>query len=113
MWALNLLGDPVPEVSGSDLVPTLFSSASRHRIPKVFLLGAAGGVAAKAENVIWTNWPFVDVVGAYSPRRCFESDEVELAAMLRMVREAAPDLLIIGLGCPDVGMALPKRSMRE
>lgn len=37
---------------------------------------------------------------ASSPRRCFESDEVELAAMLRMVREAAPDLLIIGLGCP-------------
>ncbi|MGE5442942.1 MAG: WecB/TagA/CpsF family glycosyltransferase [Bacteroidota bacterium] len=100
-WALNLLGDPVPEVvPGSDLVPTLFSSASRHRILKVFLLGAAAGVAAKAENVIRANWPFVDVVGAYSPRRCFESDEVELAAMLRMVREAAPDLLIIGLGCP-------------
>lgn len=50
--------------------------------------------------MIRANWPFVDVVGAYSPRRCFESDEVELAAMLRMVREAAPDLLIIGLGCP-------------
>jgi N-acetylglucosaminyldiphosphoundecaprenol N-acetyl-beta-D-mannosaminyltransferase len=100
-WALNLLGDPVPEViPGSDLVPALFSSTSRHRNLKVFLLGAGVGVAEKAQSVIRANWPFVHVVGAYSPRRCFESDEVELATMIRVVRATAPDLLIIGLGCP-------------
>ena len=100
-WALNLLGDPVPEViPGSDLVPALFDTASRHRNLKVFLLGAGVGVTEKAQSVIRANWPFVQVVGTYSPRRWFESDEVELATMIRMVRASAPDLLIIGLGCP-------------
>jgi N-acetylglucosaminyldiphosphoundecaprenol N-acetyl-beta-D-mannosaminyltransferase len=100
-WALKLLRDPVPEVvPGSDLVPALFDSATRHRDLRVFLLGAGCGVAEKAQNVIRTSWPFVHVVGSYSPPRCFESDEIELATMIQRVREAAPDLLIIGLGCP-------------
>jgi N-acetylglucosaminyldiphosphoundecaprenol N-acetyl-beta-D-mannosaminyltransferase len=47
-WALDLLGNPVPEVvPGSDLVPALFSTASRHRNLKVFLWAPASGSPKK------------------------------------------------------------------
>ena len=49
VWASRLLGRPLPErVPGSELVPELFASYSREGHLRVFLLGAAEGVAAKA-----------------------------------------------------------------
>lgn len=100
-WALKLMKNPVPEViPGSDLVPALFDVATRDRSLTVFLLGAGPGVAQRAANVIEARWSHVRVVGAFSPPMAFEEDPKELARILAMVREAAPDLLIIGLGCP-------------
>jgi exopolysaccharide biosynthesis WecB/TagA/CpsF family protein len=100
-WALKLLHEPVPEVvPGSDLVPALFDAATPERPLSVFLLGAAPGVADRAKNVIRARWPSVRIVGAYGPPPSFENDEVETKHILDIVREAAPDLLVIGLGCP-------------
>lgn len=100
-WALKLLHEPVPEVvPGSDLVPALFDAATRDRPLSVFLLGAAPGVAEKAKDVIHARWPWVRIVGAYGPPHSFEDDEVETKHILDIVRQASPDLLVIGLGCP-------------
>ena len=100
-WALKLMKSPVPEViPGSDLVPALFDAATRDRRLTAFLLGAAPGVAEKAASVIHARWPCVRVVGAFSPPLSFEDDPAELARIVEMVREAAPDLLILGFGCP-------------
>ena len=53
VWASRLLGRPLPErVPGSELVPKLFDSFDKQGNLKVFLLGAAEGVGARAaENM--------------------------------------------------------------
>lgn len=100
-WALKLMKNPVPEVvPGSDLVPALFNSGTRDRPLTVFLLGAAPGVAEKAASVIHSRWEHVRVLGVYSPSISFEQDPAELERIARQINEAAPDLLVIGLGCP-------------
>ena len=96
--ASRLLGKPLPErVAGSDLVPQLFAAAKSLR---VFLLGAAPGVADAAAGRIWRQWPATQVVGTYSPPPGFEHDPVENARTLLRVADAAPDLVVVGLGAP-------------
>lgn len=89
----------LPErVAGSDLVPELFASAGRPL--RVFLLGAAPGVAKTAQAKIEKQWPTVKVVGTFSPPLGFEHDEAESARILNAIAAAQPDLLIVGLGAP-------------
>jgi N-acetylglucosaminyldiphosphoundecaprenol N-acetyl-beta-D-mannosaminyltransferase len=89
----------LPErVAGSDLVPRLFAAANE-RI-RVFLLGAAPGVADRAAKRIEQQWPAIKVVGAYSPPLGFEQDEPERTRILARISAAAPDVLIVGLGAP-------------
>lgn len=102
VWASRLLGKPVPErVPGSDLVPAVFDAvACGQRTIRVFLLGAAPGVAARAAEKIHARWPGVEVVGCYSPPLGFENDDDESNLILGRLALAAPDLLIVGLGAP-------------
>jgi N-acetylglucosaminyldiphosphoundecaprenol N-acetyl-beta-D-mannosaminyltransferase len=88
----------LPErVAGSDLVPQLFASGARIR---VFLLGAAPGVAVAAAERIRREWPAVEVVGTYSPPLGFESNPAENARIVSLVAAAQPDLLVVGFGAP-------------
>jgi N-acetylglucosaminyldiphosphoundecaprenol N-acetyl-beta-D-mannosaminyltransferase len=99
VFASHLLACPLPErVAGSDLVPLLFSSATEPL--RVFLLGAAPGVAEIAAERVNHQWPNVRVVGTYSPPIGFEYDDAENKRILARVASATPDLLIIGLGAP-------------
>ncbi|MEX1223909.1 MAG: WecB/TagA/CpsF family glycosyltransferase [Pirellulales bacterium] len=109
--AARLLGKPLPErVTGSDLVPSLFSAynarggehdsqAPAQRL-RVFLLGAADGVAERAAANIEHRWPGVEVVGCYSPPLGFEKDDAENAKIIQQINASAPQLLVIGLGAP-------------
>jgi N-acetylglucosaminyldiphosphoundecaprenol N-acetyl-beta-D-mannosaminyltransferase len=109
--AANFFGKRLPErVAGSDLVPQLFESASewqgansadaiRNKV-KVFLLGAAPGIAAEAGQRIEARWPGVDVVGVYSPPMGFDEDPAENAKIFAAMRSVQPDLVIVGLGAP-------------
>ncbi|MEX2093848.1 MAG: WecB/TagA/CpsF family glycosyltransferase, partial [Pirellulales bacterium] len=88
----------LPErVAGSDLVPRLLASGKPLR---VFLLGAAPGVAEVAAHRIRMQWPGVQVVGTYSPPLGFEHDAAENERILAAVAAAQPDLLIVGFGAP-------------
>ncbi len=99
VWASRLLGRSLPQrVAGSDLVPRIFDAADRPL--RVFLLGAAPGVADEAARRIAARWPHVDVVGTYSPPLGFENDPQENDRILAAVAAAAPDLLVVGLGAP-------------
>jgi N-acetylglucosaminyldiphosphoundecaprenol N-acetyl-beta-D-mannosaminyltransferase len=101
LWSSRLLGQPLPErVAGSDLVPALFSAASSDRPLKVYLLGAAAGVADRAAENIHRRWPAVQIVGTYSPPIGFDRDGAENESILARVAEAAPDVLVVGLGAP-------------
>jgi N-acetylglucosaminyldiphosphoundecaprenol N-acetyl-beta-D-mannosaminyltransferase len=99
--ASRLLGRPLPErVTGSDLVPELFSQAGRCGGLRVFLLGAAPGVATKAAAAIRAAWPGVEVVGTFSPPHGFEARENVNREIIEAIRAARPDVLVVGLGAP-------------
>jgi N-acetylglucosaminyldiphosphoundecaprenol N-acetyl-beta-D-mannosaminyltransferase len=95
----RLLGRSLPErVAGSDLVPRLFA-ASREPL-RVFLLGAAPGIADVAATKIARRWNHVQIVGTYCPPLGFEQNSLENARIVSAIAAATPDLLIVGLGAP-------------
>jgi len=100
--ASRWLGKPLPErVAGSDLTPALFSAACQTRRPlRVFLLGAAPGVAERAAQAIEKRWPAVHVCGHCSPPLGFEREPATNKRILEQVAAARPDLLVVGLGAP-------------
>ena len=101
VWASRLVGRPLPErVTGSDLVPNLFTAAQQRQGLRVFLLGAAPGVGERAATKIAERWPAVRVLDTYSPRLGFERDPVENAEILARIARAKPDVLVVGLGAP-------------
>jgi N-acetylglucosaminyldiphosphoundecaprenol N-acetyl-beta-D-mannosaminyltransferase len=101
LWSARLLSREVPErVAGSDLVPALFDAVPDDSPLRVYLLGAAPGVAERAAANIERTWPGVKIAGTYSPPLGFERDEAENAAILARIAEAKPDVLVVGLGAP-------------
>ena len=101
LMASKLLGKRLPEcVPGSDLVPALFDTATPAEPLRVFLLGAAPGVADRAAKVMANRWPHVIVVGTYSPPLGFETDPRENEAIAQRVNASQADALVIGLGAP-------------
>jgi N-acetylglucosaminyldiphosphoundecaprenol N-acetyl-beta-D-mannosaminyltransferase len=100
--ASRLLGRALPErVAGSDLAPAMFKYAAGAVTPlRVFLLGAAPGVAERAAANMAARWGHVEIVGVLSPPLGFEKSAEENQRILDAVAAARPDLLILGLGAP-------------
>jgi N-acetylglucosaminyldiphosphoundecaprenol N-acetyl-beta-D-mannosaminyltransferase len=95
-----LLAGALPErVAGSDLVPRLFEATAGERL-RVFLLGAAPGVAERAAKKIHQRWPHVEVVGTCSPELGFEQDAAENEQIVARVNGSQADVLVVGLGAP-------------
>ena len=100
IWISKLYGTPIKEkISGSDLFPLLCERAAAKGY-KMFFLGAAEGVAAKAAANLMSRFPGLEVVGTYSPPVGFENDPQEVARIEQMIKDSAPHILIVGLGCP-------------
>jgi N-acetylglucosaminyldiphosphoundecaprenol N-acetyl-beta-D-mannosaminyltransferase len=101
VWASRMLGRPLPErVAGSDLVPSLFQAIPHGETLRIFLLGAAPGVADRAASNITRQWPNILTVGVDSPPLGFERNAAENARILAKIADARPDVLILGLGAP-------------
>ncbi len=97
----RIFGKHIPErVAGSDLVPALFDAADPRRPLRVFLLGAAPGVAERAAQRIECSWPDVRVAGTYSPPLGFEQNQQENLKILERIAYQRPDVLVVGLGAP-------------
>lgn len=100
IWISKLKKNPIKEkVSGSDLFPEVCKLAA-HKGYKVFLLGAAEGVAARAAENLKEKYKGLNVVGTYSPSYGFEKKEDEIQAIIKMINEVKPDVLAVGLGAP-------------
>jgi N-acetylglucosaminyldiphosphoundecaprenol N-acetyl-beta-D-mannosaminyltransferase len=98
-----ILGRPLPEtVCGSDLIPALFEHyTQRGGAPlRVFLLGAAPGVADLAKANIEKRWSGVEVTGTYSPPFGFENSPNECKNIIDIISKSNPDLLVVGFGSP-------------
>lgn len=100
IWISRLLKCPIKEkISGSDLFPRICALAAQNHYTMYFL-GAAEGVAAlAAENLMKKN-PGLQVIGTYSPPYGFEKDSRQVNMVWEKIDEAAPDILIVGLGTP-------------
>jgi N-acetylglucosaminyldiphosphoundecaprenol N-acetyl-beta-D-mannosaminyltransferase len=91
----------LPErVTGSDLVPGVFLAAKPNDPLRVFLFGAAPGVAERAAGAVESRYACVRVVGAYGPPIGFERNPEETRRSLDRIRSADPELLLVGLGAP-------------
>lgn len=99
VWLSRLMREPLPEkISGSDFVPRLLRVAAR-RGWHVFFLVAAEGVGARAAEFLKREDPGLKVT-VHCPSFGFERDREEHDAVLQMVRDTKPDLLVLALGCP-------------
>lgn len=100
-WALGWIGRRIKEkVSGSDIVPTFCHHHRDNPAVKVFLLGAAPGVALKARERINKREGGEIVVGAHGPSMTFVDNEEEINEVLRLVNQSGATVLIVGLGAP-------------
>lgn len=100
IWISNYYKTPIKEkVSGSDLFPLLCEMAGEKGY-KMFFLGAAEGVAARAATNLKKRYSNLEVAGVYSPPFGFEENEEEVEKILQMIIKSNVDILIVGLGAP-------------
>ena len=100
-WGLGWIGRRIQEkVSGSDIVPAYCAHHRDNPAVRVFLLGAAPGIAQKALENINARAGREVVIGAHSPSMKFVNDEQEIAEVIRLINDSGATCLIIGLGAP-------------
>ena len=96
LWAARRFGTPLPErVSGVDVVESLCDRAARSGY-RVFLLGAAPGVAEAAAEKLQQKYPGLTVAGTH--HGFFRPEDS--ASVVRKIRESKPDILFVGMGIP-------------
>lgn len=106
VWTSGLVGLRLPEkVSGSDVLHPIFGLALRRKY-RLYLLGAAPGVAEEAARKL-KETTGLEVCGIDCPRIGLkpEADEAEVVAR---IRAAQPDLLLVFLGAPKAEVFLDR-----
>ncbi|MFO1338052.1 MAG: WecB/TagA/CpsF family glycosyltransferase [Burkholderiaceae bacterium] len=99
--AMRWLGAAVREkITGSDLMPAYCRRHAANPAVRVFLLGAAPGVAQRARERINAMAGRELVVGALGPSMRFVDDPAEIEAALALVRASGATALMVGLGAP-------------
>jgi N-acetylglucosaminyldiphosphoundecaprenol N-acetyl-beta-D-mannosaminyltransferase len=96
VWAAH--GQLPERVAGSDLVPALCRRAAE-RGYRVFLLGAASGVAEQAATNLRIRFPGITVAGTLAPP-FRDLTAPERSELIETVRSARPDLLFVAFGQP-------------
>lgn len=100
LWAAKFLNTPLAgRVNGTDLFEQLCAVSAARNL-KVFLLGGRPGAAEKAAQVLTARHPGLKIVGTYCPPYGFHLDQKEQEKINFVIRQAAPDLLFVGLGAP-------------
>lgn len=100
LWAARLLGAPLPEkVSGSDLALPLMERAEREGW-RVYILGGAAGIGAKAKEQLVARFPHIAIVGVDSPRIDMDAPASSRADMVARVRASKADIVLVALGAP-------------
>jgi N-acetylglucosaminyldiphosphoundecaprenol N-acetyl-beta-D-mannosaminyltransferase len=101
MYASKFLGTPLKEkISGSDLFPAFYTYHKNNEDIKIFLLGAAEGIARKAQEKINENIGREIVIEAYSPSFGFEKNEEECEKIINVINQSGANVLAIGVGAP-------------
>jgi N-acetylglucosaminyldiphosphoundecaprenol N-acetyl-beta-D-mannosaminyltransferase len=97
LWAARFLGCPLKErVTGVDTVQWVAELAARKGC-RLFLLGAAEGVADLCAQRLSNQYPNLQIAGTYAGSPAPEEEE-EIVAL---VRQARPDVLFVAYGAPQ------------
>ena len=100
-WSLACIRRRVREkISGSDVVPAFCRHYRHNPEVKIFLLGAAPGIAQKALERMNKRAGREIVVASHGPSMNFVNDEQEIAEVLTMINASGATVLIVGLGAP-------------
>jgi N-acetylglucosaminyldiphosphoundecaprenol N-acetyl-beta-D-mannosaminyltransferase len=92
----SLLGNPIREnVNGTDMFPRLCQQL-QHTGKRIYLLGAKPGTAERVASWMKQRYPGVDVCGTQDGY----FDEEEEARVIRRIKEARTDLLLVAFGAP-------------
>ena len=100
LWIAKRQGTPIKEkISGSDFFPEMCKLAAKNGY-KIYILGAAEGVAAKAAENLKSKYIGLQIVGTYSPPLGFEKDKDEVKRIIDRINSAGADILAVALGSP-------------
>jgi N-acetylglucosaminyldiphosphoundecaprenol N-acetyl-beta-D-mannosaminyltransferase len=92
VWAASYVGEPVAEkVAGIDLMHELFAKGEIKGW-RIFLLGASPEIIQVTAGKLKSRYPQLQLVGVRDGY--FKADENE--AVVNQIREAAPDILLVG-----------------
>jgi len=98
---LKLLGTPIKEViPGSSFFTEYYLYHKNDENVKIFLLGAAEGVAEKAMQRINDRIGRNIIVGAHSPSFGFEKNEEECNNIISIINGTNANVLLVGVGAP-------------
>lgn len=96
LWAARRQGRALPErVTGSDGVP-LIAARAAEKGWRLFLLGAAPGVAEQAAGVLVQRHPGLQIAGAFAG----SPGDADAPEIIERIRAARPDVLFVAYGAP-------------
>ncbi|WP_243140192.1 WecB/TagA/CpsF family glycosyltransferase [Candidatus Syntrophocurvum alkaliphilum] len=96
VWAAKQLGYPIKErVTGIDLVYALCAQAEK-KDWKLYLLGAAPGVAEQASHKMKELYPEIQICGTQDGY----FNESDISRVIKNVKHHRPDIIFIALGAP-------------
>ena len=99
--ALRFLRSPIKEViPGSSFFPAFCEFHKNNENVRIFLLGAAEGVALKARENINKKIGREIVVGAHSPSYGFEKNLKECNEIIDIINSTDATVLLVGVGAP-------------
>jgi N-acetylglucosaminyldiphosphoundecaprenol N-acetyl-beta-D-mannosaminyltransferase len=108
LFAARYLRRPLPQrVTGSDGVPLIAERAARENW-RLFLLGAAPGVAERAAAQLVEAYPGLQIAGTYAGSPA-ESEEDEI---IRRVNASGTDILLVAYGAPRQDMWIARHRER-
>jgi exopolysaccharide biosynthesis WecB/TagA/CpsF family protein len=96
------------KISGSDFFPRFCDHNKDNEDFKVFLMGAAEGVAKLAKNTINNRLGREVIVEAYSPSFGFENDFIECENIVEQINSSGATVLAIGVGAPKQELWISK-----
>ena len=79
----------------------IFRKLSHEKNYKIFILGAAPGVAVTAKNNLEKTLPNIQITGTYSPKSNELTDEISCQNIISMINDSGADILFVALGAPQ------------
>jgi N-acetylglucosaminyldiphosphoundecaprenol N-acetyl-beta-D-mannosaminyltransferase len=97
LWAARRQAHPLPgRVTGSDGVPLIAERAAL-RGWRLYLLGAAPGVAERTAQILAERYPGLQITGTHAGSPA----DSDAGPIIALVREALPDILFVAFGAPN------------